>query len=1253
MPTVQVGLSALTIAAPALPGGTTTLSVDTSVLPLVINADTNTVAIDVVVGTQTTTLTDFKLVNGKNQFTGSVEVDFTTVAQVVEISGRNYLNGQNPTQPLITPTIQFELLYAQSNLGTQIAPPSGVTIYKGATTCRVEWAIPQVAGLQGVRVQWSTDPSGVNVPFQQFGGLSNNITRTAEVVLTGPTETVATTANPTVTGQTPTNTVVTTSTEITTTTDFDSVSIPQATVQASLFYVILTTVVQDPTTNQVYESQAAGPFTAGYVNLHTVNPIDFLALQKSTDIAARMISEMTRRRPDLDLTARSEFRDLVVNPIALEIANISVREQFSRWAQSISALAQIDDQNGDGISDLVASSPIKQQLAQAYGLSQSAIQAFIDQRFDILGAQAGVPRGGALTATVFLTFLTYNLPTSPITIPVNLVCSTIPDSANPTAVSFITTGSATIDSSNPSAFYNAELGAWAVTVPAQAQAAGAAGNVGAETIKHITAGGASGAPSGVSVINLNAAEGGDDEQSNSDYAAMIQNRQVVGKDSGTRNGYWTTAMEVPGVINALVVAAGDLDMLRDWSSRAQKHTFGCVDIYARGLTSSQQTENLPFTFPATSTYGTFSTYLACTLIDPSHLSFKIAGYANLGSPVYTAVQMAATSAGRTIYLGVRNAQVANGLIYLDPNEQPFTINQDGTTSVWQINGADATNLQFIQALGSTQEATFLLMAQLQAGIDHVPALQPVTNVNSITGPVTGSIPSDDIELVHANDFLLTGGSNEANDTVTVSGTFTRATQKTLTVATSTVYIDSDISVAVDPNGKPQNILSVRSSDLSTVYTFGVDYSIVPAGPYRAYALQILDGSAITVGSSTQVVAAYNQFLLRESVTLRTDSLTLSGSTPVALLHGGFVHNTWLPANHGQTTLLLDGQSVGGSAPTGLIGAGVAPTARYIKVTYNNGQSNVVMIEGRDFQLAVNAETGAATITRVTSGSLPDGGTVSISYYTLEVLEIATEYPAFVEQLLTAVESMKHAGADVLIKAMIPNAIDFVFNVVLNSSTTPSAVDGTLRTQVALALNAANATQTQANQTATFSQSALVQRLQSVTGVKSVDLPLLKCARADGSYDIGVVIPTGTTWNALSSDENFAPLTLPANAFISKNVLLPNPTIPSGGTPNNYVGLIYESQAYRRALSIQDFLTSTTPSFYLIGANDEINAALPLPVTYSGKILLATPGQSTDPSSLSYRCTYQVYSAASADDITVVSPEYLVPGTISINYISES
>jgi len=1239
---MTTGLTALSIITPAFPSGATTLSVDSSVLGFVIAADTSTIAIDVIIAGATTTLTTFTDSGAVRQFSGTVPITYGTDSQLVEVIGRNYSSTVTPTVPMTTPTIQFSLVFVQSYLSFTIPPPSGVTIYKNQSTCRVEWAMPTYSGFTGVRVQWSTDASGVNTPYVQYGDLQNEVNRTADVVVVAPTTSTASVTVPGVLGNPPTNVVTTTSSFTTVTVDYGSVDIPASLVNADIFYAVISAVMQDPTTNAVYESQQSGPFTCGFVNLKKVNPTDFLALQRQNDIASRLISEMTRRRPDLDLTSHAEPRDVLVNPVSIELSNISVREWFSRCAVSISAIAQIDDANGDGVSDPVASSPTKQQIARAYGLSQTDVQTFIDSRFDVLGEAAGIERGGATFAVVDLTFYTYSYPTTLITVAQNTICSTIPGGTDTTSVNFVTTASGTIDPTNAAAYYDTANGWYSITVPAQAQVAGASGAVGAETITQVGSGGTS----GLSVTNLTGSRNGTDEESNADYAARIQNRNIVGKDTGSRMGYWGTAMETSGVTDAYVVAAGDLDMLRDWSAVMQKHTFGCVDIYARGTTQSQQTEYVPYSLPTVT--------LAATVYSATKLIFKLSGF-SIGSPIYALVSLVATASGNSIYLGVNNAQFdnINGYLALDPAESPFVVNSDGTTTVWQLNGANTTNLAFIQAISPASTA-FSVTAQYQDGISHVPALQPVLAVDSISGPITGNISSADISLVYTNDFLLTGGSNNAGDTVVVSYSSTNVVTNTLTLAAATTFIDTDIQLSTDYTATGNvlvgnalslgNIISVRSADLSTVYTFNLDYTIVAAGKYHAYSLKVMNDAVtglprIPLGT-TQVVVAYYQYVLRERVTFQTDTLVLIGSTPTPLLNGGFIHNTWLPANHGDTALLLDGYNGPGIPYTGLLGAGVSPASRYIKVTYNNGVSNVILIEGRDFSLSVD-DSGNASLTRVTGGAIPDGGTVTASYYTNEVLTIATEYPTFVQELISAVDVTKHAAADVLVKAMVASPIDVVMNIQLASNATAATLDGQIRTVISQVIDAADGT---------LYQSEIVRQVMNITGVQTVGLPLLKCAKADGSYDIGVVIPTGTAWTLLSSDSNFSALSPQKNAFITSNVVVPNPTIPSGGPPNAYVGLLYEGQSYQRTLSIAQFLTSTVPSFYVIGADDQINASLPLPSTYAGRLLITTPSTSPDPSSLAYRLTYCVYGAASANDISVASCEYLSTGNVTIFYL---
>lgn len=1225
-------LPALALISPVL-NGASTLSVDASSLQFVVLADPSVLAVDILVGNTVTSITTFTPVRGANQFSAPVGIPNVSTPTVVQVTGRNYVNLGDTQSPALTPTIQFEIVYLQSALAVMIQAPSGVSIARGQNTCTIQWALPTYLGFDGVRVMWSTDPTGVDTPYTQFGDLITDVSSSSNVPL-GPATITNTNAQAT---DNSTNRVLTTvSTSTIAEVNFSSVTIPQTTVNAQQFFVILTTVVTDPTTGVVYESQAAGPFTCGFVNLRLVAPTDFLALQKTSDIASRLIASITRNYANLDLAGHAEMRDALINPISVVLSYMSVREWYSRCARSVSALSQIDDADADGVSDSFTSSTVKQQIARAFGLSNSDCQTMIDTGFDILGEEAGIERGGATYSTVDVLFYTYTRPTAAITIALNTIVSTLPTASSPTPVSFVTRAQATIDSSNLNAFYDAVNGWWSVTVPCECQQAGSVGNVGAGTLRQIT----SGLQSNMNATNPNASSPAVDKQSNADYAAMIQAKKVAGRDSSTRSAYWLAARGVPGVVAAEVVAAGDLDMLRDWLTTEQKHVGGCVDVYVEGNTISQQSEQVPFTYESSSSYGVPSSYLNLALIDAINLRFTVTGATDT---VYTPVEIRVNSAGRVLYLGCDHATIdANGILTLDPSEIVYQINTDGSSSQWQINGVNATNLQVVQSVGASVAAsTYQMMARYQTGMNHAPALQPVASVTSVTGPITGMLDPTQVVLFHTSDFLLDGGSNKAGDAIVISGSASMPVTSTLSIpnGVTVIAIDTNMDVPIDATGAPENILAVRSADQSALYIFGTDYTIVPSGKYRGFALRLLSGTRITDSS---VLVTYNRFILAEQINQNTDTLVLNGSTPAALSETGFIRNSWLPASHGITTLLLDGYLGTGVNPSAvsLMGAGVAPASRYIKVVPLSAGSPlpVTPVEGRDFQLTVDSETGAATVARVIGGNIPDGTQVDVTYCYAETFTVVSNYPDYVQQVVGAV-SPNDAAAEVLVKAMTASPIDITVQVQLDSATSPVDVDSQIRTILSNTIYKSRTS---------FAMSAGVSGIQQITGITSVSLPPLKCAKSDGAYDIGMVIPTTTVWTPLGQDPAFINLALPSNAFITAAPVLRNSTIPSGGEVNAYVGLLYEGQSFSRTMTIAEFLTSKMPSFYIVGAADIANTTVALNTTYPGRILL-TNGDGSNPSMKAYRCTYQCFGNAGASDIETASCEYLVPGNLQVLY----
>ena len=1192
------------------------------------------------------------VISGTTNFNGTktitvIDADsfyFTaTWVSLTDESGWWNANGQG-TATLISPTHAFRLIYTPV-VGTlpTVNPPSGVKTYKGMNYCKVEWAMPEIPGFLGVRVQYSTDSTGINTPYQQYGALVTNVSRTENSV-------IDVTDSKTVDGDYTTYTSV----QATQVVNFSSVTFPQSVAGgADNFYVVLSTIMQDTQTNHVYESNFNGPYQCGFVDLRQVGPSDFPYLQQKEDIATRLISSAIRNYPDLDLTPRSEIRDLHIDPISIELSNQSVREWFARCSESISALAQIDDYDGDGFSDDFNSSPYKSQVARAWNLSASDTQYLIDKQFDILAeARAGLTRLSSSTAVAMVTLYTYTRPTTKVTLnEADIVVGSLGDGTTP-SLSYYARGSAVIDPQSLDSIYDPVNGWWGVQIPVECATSGAIGNVGSGTITQSLGG----LPSGWFCVNLDPAQYGSDRESNAKFAERIKDRMVVGVDTGRRLGYLNVARSTPGVVDANIVASGDLAMLRDWLPSPTlpgggKHIYGTVDVYVRGSNYVQQTNRRAFTWDnSSSLYGNASSYVPLTILNKQNLSLRVTP--TLPYPLYAVAEILAVRGGEQIILGTKLAKVdtETQTVYLDPTELCYKKTGDiveETYVPFQLNGQNATNVAVINYISTNPGTELKGWLRLRSAIQHIPSFQPVTTVYSIVGDegLTSSIHLQNIRLIRSQDPLLEGFSNRATDLVQVDADKVEAKVKTLqfrTAQTDTLLIDSDIQIKLDTQGRFYGVNSVRSADSTTLYTLNTDYTIIPTDRYHTYSIVRTAGSTIPL--DTDILVGYNKYILHEYVTpIVGESVVLTGTAATPLAKSGLIQNVWLPESYGYTTLSTDST---------LVTAKIPRQSRYIKVTYDAGLGDgpVVMIPDSDYTLKVDPVTNQAYISRVTTGHIGSGSVaqsfvVSVSYFVSEVFSLTTGYPGYVEQVAYAVEQSRHAAADVLVKQMIENSVDVILSVELNSNVTPEIMDGRIRTAIGIVLS--NAKQK-------VTQSEIIRQVKALPGVANVVVPLTKFAKTDGAYNIGHIVPTGTSWIKTESDPAFADRNIPANCWISTNKILPDQTIPSGGLVDAYVGMLYEGESYRRGMSIQDFLTNpptnNTGAFYLIGIDDEVDSATPLAPSYAGRVMVIIPPYLEQPAYASFKITYQVWREGGYKDINLSPTEYLKAGRITIDYV---
>ena len=1348
-------LTKLTLIKPSLGG--TLVSVDSGTLPIVVDADIRTAEIQVTIEAVITTSSEWVLYGGKRRFSISPTILPTSTPIKVMIVGL----GIDPVQ---TPTLTFSYIYTQSSSLPAINPPGGVKIYRGATNCKVEWARPEdmvmdaygdtsPTGFLGVRVMISTDPTGISIPYVQLGSLETSVSRSENNVISSTSASIVDPAN----SSRQTITTVQTTVPI----NFSERVIDKATVSnANKFYVILSTVIQDPSSNHIYESNFNGPFTCGFVDLRQVSPTDFLTVQQKEEVALRLITSTTQNYPDLDLSPRSELRDVLIDPVALEISEQSVREWFARVSSSITAIATLDDYDGDGFSDPLVTNPYKPIIANAWNLGETDIQTLIDKQFDILGERAGLVRGGATTSTVMVTIYTYSKPTSRLSIDAATTQASSVADADTASLTFYCRGSITIDPASADALYDPIKGWWSVTLPFECSVAGSIGNVGVAAIRQPV----SGTPSGWLCTNLTPALFGSDGELNAKYAERIKDRLVVGVDSGRRLGYLNIARAIPGVIAANVVSSGDLEMLRDWDDVRKKHTYGTVDVYVRGTSSSQQVDTVPFVYETmadTNDPGTYQiadytskAFDASNKKDPK-LQFKVRDFSKWVYPIAAIFDMLAVGTSTTIHLGTRRVKIdtTNGMISLDPNEYVYTIKNADTVNeykeVYTVNGVAMNNQTFLFSLGSST-VTYTVAARVASPLAVIPPNQPVTAVTTVSGAadMTGVIPPNLLRLIKTDDPLLEGFSSRSNDQIRVdsstlvspvqtktlqfvgvelsvgslkftakkitrsSGSWitdglqindtfsisglgpilptTNTNNGTYTVAsvtdTAITILEALISDSSDKIGKvllipvvpidtgmvlsaTGGVWSVRNSDSSIVYSYGTpttgnDYTIVALGRYGSYGIRMLSsartaakisaGTAIELGSD--ILVSYDKYRLTESCNFITETLVISGSAPTKLSKAGFVKNVWLPESHSLTTLSMDGWNLDPVyyTPNSLCSEGIKKPYRYIKVTYMSPATltALVMKENQDYTLSVDSMSGEASITRIMTGRIPQDSTnVDVSYFYTEAFDVTTLYPGYINQVVDSIELMRHAAGDVLVKDMVGNAVDVDMTVEISPNVSADVMDARIRTTIGVILD---------NAQGRLTQSELIRQVKSLNGVTNVQIPLTKFSKANGAYNVGTVIPTGTPWTKTSLDPLFAGKTvgMPINSWITASSVLIDNTLPSGGLKDSFVGFVYEGEEYTRTFSIGEFGNSGPGCFYIIGADDSfMNGELQVytGIDAVGRVLISlktdivtkanyTPAQS------SFRATYQVWEDGGTRDIVLSPTEYLKSGRITINYI---
>lgn len=831
--------------------------------------------------------------------------------------------------------------------------------------------------------------------------------------------------------------------------------------QDTPFFFVCTAVIYDTISGQVTESSYSTELQGSPLIITT--GLVTLPARTQNDIILTVSQELLVSNTGIDTKPGTVVRD-IVNPITEEMARLYVIQDFMSRSLSVSSLQDFDDANGDGISDPVEISLPKKALQVALNIILSSdVQAIIDAQFDKLASNVNVIRRGASSATGTVAFYVSFPPIRDMTVAAGSVVSS-PGNLDQGVLSqnytVLTSKTLTVD--NAQQFYNSALNRYELSCDVQAVTAGTAGNTDSYTITSIS----SGVDSDFQVENPNPIEFGEDKENNNSLATRIE--LALFTDTGTAGGYMKTVVGVPGVHDARIEKAMDPLMIRDYDPIRQTHVGGKVDIYVQGSREIQVNDQIAFSYESIAqTQGGQSGELFL-VINAVSFQFKTSNArVTAHTPIFDVTRV--YNATRGANYDISGYQIIGDGDSIDLNEllpQNVFVGLASTDVIrvdYKFRSSDSFVLQF----------------------------QPVTQITSVVGQLSGPLTSANWDLIKLQDPLADGGSTIATDSIRIN--------------------------------------------------FANDLPV----------------------TGFQSISNEAHVLILE----KQEYLNFIGADPASIL-------------------------------------------------IRNSTGAVTYVENADYRIIVGTSTVATSVLMIETGAIANGEEVLISYAAIENFTITYGTNSLLTTVQTAVDEMKHACADAIVKQAVENQVDFAFTVIPKSTVTNTAnLIAQMRTAVANYVS-------QLGLGNSLTQSAVVKILQSVSDVDYIILPLTRMVKADGSLIVRDNV--GQTQFQLFNTEL-------VNSYISATSVLTYKTIDKGGSENDFRGIFEDTQAL--VLQEDSLDVSGGPGRGYIQAD--------------GRIIVSTKDGSI-PDLKNYQVAYYVYGESGAQDINVESLEYLTVGTFTVN-----
>ena len=605
------------------------------------------------------------------------------------------------------------------------------------------------------------------------------------------------------------------------------------------FFFVATALIYDPAVGQVTESAYSSELEGTILTITT--GIRDLPARTQDDIILTYSQELLIGNPNVDTKPGTVLRD-TINPISEQQARDYIVQDFLSRANSVGALQDFDDANGDGVSDPVSTSTKKQALQLALNLTDpNDVQQVIDDQFDKLASNVNVIRRGASPATGQVTFYVTNPPIRDMNVfqGALVIAPGDLDQGIP-AQQYQTISAATLSYANKDSFYNKQNSRYELVMDVQAVVAGSAGNTDSYTIN--TA--ASGVDSDFRVENPNPISYGTDKETNHDLATRTELAMFV--DTGTWGGYMRVAIGVPGVRHADVEKAGDELMIRDYDSVRNEHIGGKVDIYVQGERTAQVYDNLAFSYESVGTAEGTQIGEIFPVLSAAAFQFKcINPRVTVHTPIFQVSR---------VYNSTRGG---------DYDISGYQIIGDG--NVIDLDETKPTNVSIGLASFDTIRVDYKFRSSDTFVLNH----QPVLSIVSVVGQISGPLTTDNYDLVKMQDPLAEGGSTIAKDGIRIkfANNLPLTGFQTITDELHVIILGVDEAlknVGVDPES-----IVVQSVDHTVTYVLNVDYSMKPGTDQAQTTIRMIETGRMASGQ--QILISYTA-IENFTITYTTNSL---------------------------------------------------------------------------------------------------------------------------------------------------------------------------------------------------------------------------------------------------------------------------------------------------------------------------------------------------------------------------------------------